>query len=100
MQAQHRARVSLNQETPLIWTAILDAKTAVIQAASGNKATSLRRLLAINPSLTQTVSPHMRRGLRLILGLAQRETSFVIGFLLWTKMVIEFCLQMNCAVRS
>jgi hypothetical protein len=77
MQAQHRARVSLNQETPLIWTAILDAKTAVIQAASGNKATSLRRLLAINPSLTQTVSPHMRRGLRLILGLAQRETSML-----------------------
>jgi hypothetical protein len=56
IQAQHRAQATLDQ-TPLI---CLPATATVIQAASGHKATSLCPVLAINPSLKQTVS-HMRR---------------------------------------
>ena len=67
-QAQHRSRASLDRE---IRTAILTATTG--RAASGNRATSIRRVLAINPSLAQTVSP-MRR---MILRLARRETSML-----------------------
>ncbi|KAF8465599.1 hypothetical protein DFH94DRAFT_354508 [Russula ochroleuca] len=69
LRAQHIARTppipckvaTPDRETPHIpiGRAIL-ATTTLIQVISRNRATSLRRV-AINPSLKQTVSPHIRR---------------------------------------